>query len=1686
MYAVPTQEKFLSWRRIYGLLPAVVCLVFPAVAVAQWQAFDSFADGNFSANPAWLADTNGIAIVTSDAGPATPTPTTTNTVRLKGTNVANTVSVTAVNTNAGPVQEWACWWGRRAQAATVANHMKFWVFANESNLESATVDGYAVRFGDDTGDDNLFLERIDNGAATTLITSSGTVPNGLTDIGFCVRVSWSNGNWVLYSSTLPGASGGGTNHLSDPSVCATVSQGSISNSTYVPTNGYLGLQFIHSTSANAYNGAEVDQVMVSNGVAAAATPEPEIAVLGTNLAEIVNGDSTPAVADGTEFGSWYYDAAVVLTNTFTITNSGTAALVLTGTPSVVVVGHGDFTVGAQPALTNIATNATTTFQIHFDPAAAGARTAVVWIANTDASEPQYNFLVRGTGVAFSVPSVTTSNMASIGTTNAIGGGAITFDGGTAVTNKGLCWNTTGTPTVDDSKTQEGADSNAFASTLTGLIPGQIYYVRAYAQNVAGSGYGGSVTFTALCFTVSTSSPPTGILDNQFTANWAPVLDATGYLLDVSTSATFSVAGVGGGLLISQYYEGSGSDKWIELYNASASAIDLTNLAIWVGLYSNDRRESWKTNGAPNAFTALTGTVAAGATFLLKNTSAAAPGYAVADQANGTVINFSGDDTVVLYTGSTYSVTGLVDSIGLTGTQLGSTSVVRRVDIVTGLTGTTDYAAADWTGYTVAAVDGASAGTLPRLGYHSTTVGTFVPGYEDRPVGDVTSYIVTGLQVGVTYYYRVRATNANCVTAHSTTQSATTVATGGGVTQLGATSPSNSIFILDGQALAGEYGVTAAVRSVAGLFTNLMVDADYDHLHFALQYSNRSTVVWTEGSVTPLFSNTFGDVAFTVEPEVFSNGYRVSGIGRNDEAHGSTNGNSGSGFAVMGTNQWTSFGISYFTNVVTVSNGYRLSFSDLTFEHRRFSDSGPQQWQLSYRQDGAGSYIVLTNGSIAGSTDWQTNTADLSTLPEVVGESTVEFRYDAWGAQEGSSNVVAGGLAIVGYNLDGAENFNIVVLQAMPEGTVILFTDNGWMVPENDFRTNESHFTTWTATTALAVGDVIGLDLVNMNNAGDQWCAYQVTDAGTNFLYAVNALHTNWQDTATSGETSALYPGLTNGSTAVAVPYENAYYTGTLTGTRAQLLAWISDPLNWTGHVNELVLPTNRFVVTDVDSGTNDVAWAVDNIGVSARIDTGTGADSTDAVILVYFDTDAGATNAGVGDLTSLTDDSDFLEQGATFSGPDAVSGDPYWVKLITGEATNWFDADFVAVLRPGLGGSGGTEFFGIDRDTPGALTPLTHNSLNNKSEQTAEFEVPWATLRDFAPAGAAGLLNDCDGDSVYVFAVAAVATNASALDDTSPPNDVGTGAGGIGYTNVWQLDLTPGFAEPTERPASVVFSNHYTSSLLTWSGGNGAFSIVLARKGSSVDAAPVDGVAYEADSTFGLGDEVGVSNYVVSVTNGSWCMIHGLELDVEYHVAVFEANGLGTCADYLSEPRRSTVIPTVIVLYSFDLVVDGDSVNVCWETASEQETAGFWVYRMDAEGQWHRIHDEMIIAQGIWNGGVGGAYCVADPGARPGETFTYKLVEVEFVGNELTYGPFERTAYLLKLTPPVRIVDDGVAIQWLSFSNQAYTIWCSTNLLESFSPIAAGVPATPPENVFTDSVSPPGVRFYRISVDPAE
>ena len=171
-----------------------------------------------------------------------------------------------------------------------------------------------------------------------------------------------------------------------------------------------------------------------------------------------------------------------------------------------------------------------------------------------------------------------------------------------------------------------------------------------------------------------------------TLNPSTVLDyATGYYVEVSAGAFTDVAlnnsaAISGAaawnfttrdtpaIVISQYYDGLSSNKYVELQNLTGSEISLDGyrLVAW----GNEDRALWKTGSASSTrVTVLTGTIPANGYFLVKQELAVAPEYAAVnfDQVEPAVnssMAFNGDDSIVLYNGPGFTLDEVVDAFSV--------------------------------------------------------------------------------------------------------------------------------------------------------------------------------------------------------------------------------------------------------------------------------------------------------------------------------------------------------------------------------------------------------------------------------------------------------------------------------------------------------------------------------------------------------------------------------------------------------------------------------------------------------------------------------------------------------------------------------------------------------------------------------------------------------------------------------------------------------------------------------------------------------------------------------------------------------------------------------------------------------------------------------------------------------------
>jgi len=96
-----------------------------------------------------------------------------------------------------------------------------------------------------------------------------------------------------------------------------------------------------------------------------------------------------------------------------------------------------------------------------------------------------------------VPELATTPASNIAATSFATGGNILAANCTDDVSRGVCWNTTGQPTIADNHTNDGTGVGTFTSSVTGLDCNTAYYVRAYATNSMGTAYGDEIVVTTL-------------------------------------------------------------------------------------------------------------------------------------------------------------------------------------------------------------------------------------------------------------------------------------------------------------------------------------------------------------------------------------------------------------------------------------------------------------------------------------------------------------------------------------------------------------------------------------------------------------------------------------------------------------------------------------------------------------------------------------------------------------------------------------------------------------------------------------------------------------------------------------------------------------------------------------------------------------------------------------------------------------------------------------------------------------------------------------------------------------------------------------------------------------------------------------------------------------------------------------
>jgi len=237
-------------------------------AYFEYEVSDYFSDSNFT-TPTWSGDASNFTVANNSttSGLTGSEANRTLTAKLNVASGSGTQFISTQIATWDQQQEWYFWVGRDGVGGAPSdldanNQQAIYLYANESNLESGTVDGYRILLGQ-SGTSFIRLQRIDNGTATTVFTSSNGIATALTDYGVSFKVTRSQlGEWTIFTSTLP------TNSVNSqstptPNSCpeslSTVNQGSVTDNTYSPaSNGYFGFMAVHDATTEGRAAAEFD------------------------------------------------------------------------------------------------------------------------------------------------------------------------------------------------------------------------------------------------------------------------------------------------------------------------------------------------------------------------------------------------------------------------------------------------------------------------------------------------------------------------------------------------------------------------------------------------------------------------------------------------------------------------------------------------------------------------------------------------------------------------------------------------------------------------------------------------------------------------------------------------------------------------------------------------------------------------------------------------------------------------------------------------------------------------------------------------------------------------------------------------------------------------------------------------------------------------------------------------------------------------------------------------------------------------------------------------------------------------------------------------------------------------------------------------------------------------------------
>ncbi|MCB0472665.1 MAG: choice-of-anchor D domain-containing protein, partial [Flavobacteriaceae bacterium] len=367
---------------------------------------------------------------------------------------------------------------------------------------------------------------------------------------------------------------------------------------------------------------------------------PDIEITG-NGTVITDGQTAISTTDNTDFGSTLVGTPVV--HQFTINNTGTSTLYIMLPPALNDLGSGTSDWSTTSPSFSVAPLASSTFNVTFNPSTLGTQTVEVSVTSNDPDESPYTFNIQGVGIESTM--VITGNGVPIANGDTSPDVADDTDFGTT---------SIGNPVVHQFTITNNNTTDLFVS----LPP---------AINDLGTGTSDWSTTNPLFQIPPSSSSTFDITFNPSTPGAQSVEISISSSDPSNDPYTFVVSGTGiiaAPLLITQYYEGIGSQKWIEIKNISPDPVIGGNYSI--ALYDQTKAKIGTIETATPDATEPIGFMNPGDVILFRNNAATVPGnLGTTNITASNVCNFDGNDVIIIYpSGSSTPYNDRLDIMGM--------------------------------------------------------------------------------------------------------------------------------------------------------------------------------------------------------------------------------------------------------------------------------------------------------------------------------------------------------------------------------------------------------------------------------------------------------------------------------------------------------------------------------------------------------------------------------------------------------------------------------------------------------------------------------------------------------------------------------------------------------------------------------------------------------------------------------------------------------------------------------------------------------------------------------------------------------------------------------------------------------------------------------------------------------------